>query len=46
MVWIGRYVKKYNPSAVRLKGGKWMLSLLMVFVLIELAFQVINQLNK
>jgi putative ABC transport system substrate-binding protein len=44
MVWIGRYVKKqkhkYNEQ---LRGGKVVLSLLMVFVAIELVLQVLKQ---
>ncbi|MBP7074500.1 MAG: tyrosine transporter [Rhabdochlamydiaceae bacterium] len=46
MVWVGRYIKKYKEHDQQLKGGKLMLSVLMLFVFIELVLQVMNVVNK
>ena len=43
MVWIGRYVKRYERQNRQLPGGKFALSLLMLFVFGELILQVMNQ---
>jgi tyrosine-specific transport protein len=42
MVWIGRYVKKYDYFRSRLPGGKVLLSILMVFVAIEVVLEVLQ----
>jgi tyrosine-specific transport protein len=39
MIWSGRYYKKYSLENQQLPGGKFLLSLLMVFVLIEIISQ-------
>jgi len=46
MVWVGRYIKKYKEHDQQLKGGKLMLSVLMLFVFVELVLQVMNVVNK
>ncbi len=46
MVWVGRYVKQYKIAGEQLKGGKLMLSMLILFVFVELVLQVINVVNK
>lgn len=46
MVWIGRYVKKYEKERHQLPGGKPMLAILMVFVLFELVLEVMHQISK
>lgn len=46
MVWVGRYIKKYKEHNQQLKGGKLMLSVLILFVFVELALQVTNVVNK
>lgn len=45
MVWVGRYIKKqnYNPQ---MPGGKPFLAMLVLFVLVELAIQVIQEFTK
>jgi tyrosine-specific transport protein len=43
MVWIGRYVKRYEHQNRQLPGGKLALSVLMLFVFGELILQVMNQ---
>lgn len=43
MVWIGRYVKKYKGIPGQLLGGRWMLSILIFFVLLELALEISQQ---
>jgi tyrosine-specific transport protein len=40
MAWAGRYVYGYSSTHRQLFGGKWMLSLLMLFVVIELLIQI------
>jgi tyrosine-specific transport protein len=40
MVWIGRYVKGYDHTRKQLFGGKAMLSLLMLFVFVELILEI------
>lgn len=46
MVWVGRYVKKqkngYHPQ---LRGGKVVLALLMMFVVVEMTLQIMNQMK-
>jgi tyrosine-specific transport protein len=39
MVWIGRYVKKYDHKTQQLGGGKWMLGILILFIVVELVLQ-------
>lgn len=46
MVWVGRYIKKYDSHPQQLKGGKLMLSVLILFVFVELIMQVMNQIQK
>ncbi len=47
MVWIGRYVKKQkNTYGYQLKGGKVLLSVLMLFVFVELGLQIMNQIHR
>lgn len=43
MVWIGRYVKGYTRMPGQLFGGKWMLSMLILFVILELALEIGQQ---
>jgi tyrosine-specific transport protein len=43
MVWVGRYVKKYERANPQLFGGKAMLIVLMVFIFFELILEVMNQ---
>ena len=43
MVWVGRYVKKYKVYDGRVRGGKPLLSVLMLIVVVELALQVVIQ---
>jgi tyrosine-specific transport protein len=45
MVWVGRYVKKYEGQR-QLRGGKPFLALLTVFVLIELGIEISQELLK
>lgn len=45
MVWVGRYVKKYAKEKPQLPGGKMVLGALIIFVLIEMVLQVVNNLN-
>lgn len=45
MVWSGRYRKKLELWNQRLFGGKWMLALLIVFVVFELIIEAINELH-
>lgn len=42
MVWIGRYHQNYDHFPRQLFGGKWMLSLLILFIAFELAIQVLH----
>ena len=46
MVWIGRYIKKYNTLHQQLRGGKAVLSVLILFVLVELVLQLMNVMHK
>ena len=46
MVWVGRYIKKYKEQNPQLKGGKLMLSILILFVFVEFVLQVMNVINK
>lgn len=46
MAWVGRYVKKYEHQNRQLPGGKPVLSVLMLFVFVELILQVMNQINR
>jgi tyrosine-specific transport protein len=41
MVWIGRYVKKYQKENHQLPGGKVVLSIIIGFVLLEMVLQVV-----
>lgn len=45
MAWIGRYLKKIDTTQRQLPGGKFALSVLMLFVFVELILQVMNQLH-
>ncbi len=45
MVWVGRYLKKYEHQHVQLPGGKLVLSVLMLFTFVELILQVMNQIH-
>ena len=42
MVWIGRYKKKYAHQNKQLFGGRWMLSLLILFIGFELFIQIFH----
>jgi tyrosine-specific transport protein len=42
MVWVGRYIKKYDPNP-QIPGGRVFLAMLIVFVLIELAIEVTQE---
>lgn len=46
MVWVGRYLKKYENQQRQLPGGKLVLSALMLFTFVELILQVMNQINR
>lgn len=46
MVWIGRYIKKYKTQDHQLKGGKLMLSVLILFVCVEFVLQVLNVMHR
>ncbi len=46
MVWVGRYIKKYKTGGEQLKGGKLMLSVLILFVFVEFILQATNIVNK
>jgi len=49
MVWVGRYLKKYehqNIQLPQLPGGKLVLTVLMLFTFVELILQVMNQINR
>lgn len=46
MVWVGRYLKKYEHKNIQLPGGKLVLSALMLFTFVELILQVMNQINR
>jgi tyrosine-specific transport protein len=46
MVWVGRYLKKYEHKNIQLPGGKIVLCTLMLFTFVELILQVMNQINK
>lgn len=43
MVWVGRYIKKYERENPQLFGGKVMLVVLMIFVFFELALEIMHQ---
>lgn len=45
MAWVGRYIKRYK-TVEQLKGGKLMLSVLILFVFVEFVLQVRNIVNK
>ncbi len=45
MVWVGRYIKKYERNP-QLPGGKLFLSFLMLFVLVELGIEVFQEFTK
>ncbi len=45
MVWVGRYLKKYEHKNIQLPGGKLVLSVLMLFTFVELILQVMNQIH-
>jgi tyrosine-specific transport protein len=45
MVWVGRYLKKYEQQNIQLPGGKLVLSALMLFTFVELILQVMNQIH-
>lgn len=45
MAWIGRYLKKIDTTQRQLPGGKFALTVLMLFVFVELILQVMNQLH-
>ncbi len=42
MVWVGRYHKKYIVQNRQLFGGKWMLALLILFIVLELLIQIFH----
>ncbi|HEX2579432.1 MAG TPA: aromatic amino acid transport family protein [Rhabdochlamydiaceae bacterium] len=46
MVWVGRYLKKYEHQNIHLPGGKLVLSALMLFTFVELILQVMNQIHR
>ena len=46
MVWVGRYLRKYEHQHRQLPGGKLVLSTLMLFTFVELILQVMNQINR
>ncbi len=45
MVWVGRYLKKYQHQNVQVPGGKLVLTGLMLFTFVELILQVMNQMH-
>jgi len=45
MVWVGRYLKKYEHKNIQLPGGKLVLCTLMLFTFVELILQVMNQIH-
>lgn len=45
MVWIGRYIKKYSPTP-QIPGGRPFLSLLILFVLVELGIEISQEFFK
>ena len=45
MVWIGRHVKKYRP-APQMPGGRIFFSVLILFVVVELALQIAQEFLK
>lgn len=44
MVWVGRYRKKYSTLTCQLPGGKILLSLLAIFVILELFIELTREL--
>lgn len=46
MVWVGRYIKEYKTYNKQLRGGKLMLSVLILFVFVEFVLQVKNVINQ
>ncbi|SRR5581483_5271158 len=45
MVWVGRYIKKQGHKQ-QVRGGKPFLALLIIFVLIELSIQIVQEFSK
>ena len=43
MVWIGRYVKKTEPLTPQVSGGRFVLSLLFTFVVLELLIEGVSE---
>ena len=46
MVWVGRYYKSYTHQAEQLKGGRVTLSLLVLFIAIELFVEVFQEVQR
>ena len=46
IVWIGRYKKKFSLLSVQVIGGKWILSLLFVFIAFELFIEIYQEVQK
>ena len=46
MAWVGRYRKNYTQGERLLFGGKWMLSILIFFIVIELSIQIFRTLSQ
>jgi tyrosine-specific transport protein len=44
MAWVGRYIKRYSADSCQLPGGKPMLIILMVFAILILMGEVVQQL--
>lgn len=43
MAWVGRYRKQYSQGNRLLFGGKWMLSVLIFFIILELLIQIFHK---
>jgi tyrosine-specific transport protein len=43
MVWIGRYVKGYSLENQQIRGGKTLLTVLFIFVILELGIEITEQ---
>lgn len=46
MVWIGRYNKGYGQLNFRVKGGKWLLVLLFIFIASELSIEIVQEVKR
>lgn len=46
MVWVGRYRKHYTRQAAELGGGKLMLGVLFLFIVIELVIEIVQEVQR